>query len=125
MEYLTTVSGWILMLSLATQFLLSLLLWGLGITYVKRYLWVTAEPALTWHVLVVTCVVAIVAGIVMGLWGHYNRTRYGLLHRRHMPEPVSLQELSTHFGIPQETLNQLQSARWVEYDDDVTLLSNP
>ena len=121
LEYVTTAGGWLLMLGFGAQFLLSAVLWFFGVVYLRRYLWVPGEALATWHVILVTLIVATLNILGMGLWGTYNRRRYGSLRRRRMPPPLTVEEMARLFDKPENVVKQLHTARWMDYAEDVTL----
>lgn len=113
------------MIGLMGQFVLSGLLWFLGIRYVQHYLWAPGEAAATARAVWVTVGVAAVSALALGGWGEYNRRRYGPLRRRRMPSDMTAAELAQALSVPVETIERLQRSRWTEYPHETSGLSVP
>ena len=60
LEYFVTLAGWAYVLLFATQVVFSLMLWMVGIQYIKRFLVSTEYYTLTITLVIFTVVVAVI-----------------------------------------------------------------
>lgn len=105
------------MIGLIGQFILSGLLWFVGLRYVRPYLWAPGEASATARAVRVTIGAVALSTLVLGGWGWYNRRRYGSLRRRRMPSDMTAADLAQALSVPVKTIEEWQRARWRECAD--------
>ena len=119
LEYFVTAAGWAYVLLFLTQVIFSLILWSVGIEYIKRFIVSTEYYTMTITLVIFTLVVASIVLSLSLFWSYYNKAKFGKLNRRKMPTAVSLQELSEMFSISEECLCDLQTMSWIELEGEM------
>lgn len=121
-EYFFTLAGWGYVVLFSIQVILSLLLWTVGIHYIRHFIISEEYYTLTVRLVFFTIACAIVVLSIAMYWSYYNKFRYGKLRRRTMPTDVTVAELSEIFSVPEEFVQEIQTKRWIELDGELEVL---
>jgi poly-beta-1,6-N-acetyl-D-glucosamine biosynthesis protein PgaD len=117
-KFLTTV-GWFVILGFILQIILSLILWLFNLSeFYQRLLIIDDGRYILW-VLLITVGVSVGNFLVLHLWGIYNLKKFGPLNRRTFPENVTPEDISIHFDIPLETIDDMQNRKVIVLEETI------
>ncbi len=103
--------------------LITLLAWFFGVRRFVREIVVPEKSFFLATGSVYIIVILTLAGTLV-LWSRYNLARFGGRDRRRHPEPLTRDEIESHFNLPDTAIDVLRSHRStvVEYDSEGQLL---
>jgi poly-beta-1,6-N-acetyl-D-glucosamine biosynthesis protein PgaD len=69
------------------------------------------DPKKILQTLLITIGIAILAALVLSLWGSYNYRKYAHLNRRTFPKDVTSSKIDGHFGLHPFQVLEMQSSK--------------
>lgn len=117
-EYFITVAGWIYIFGFLTQVIISILLWGVGIHYLRKFIISNEYFTQTVHLFLFTVELSVAMLCLTLYWSYYNKFRYGKLRRRKPPIDVSIDEIAASFSVSKEFIHEIRAKRWIDLDDE-------
>ena len=118
LEYLVTAAGWGYVMLFLIQIIMSVLLWLVGIQYLRQFIISAAYANLTILLILFTLAIALVVFTLAYGWSYYNKKKYGQLHRRIMPSSITPSELAELFHVPETLITELQTKSWMELEGE-------
>ena len=118
-ELFATFFGWLVMLGLIVQIVLSLILWAFNGAYFYKEFILLGKIDDSIFIFSITTLTALIGFIVMYFWGKYNFSKYGHLDRRSFPKTVTSEDLANHFNLSISEVEKFRSDKRIVLERNI------
>ncbi|MCI0184932.1 poly-beta-1,6-N-acetyl-D-glucosamine biosynthesis protein PgaD [Sulfoacidibacillus ferrooxidans] len=122
LELFITIAGWGYIIVFTIQVIISILLWVVGIHYLRYFILSNTYYSTTIDLVIFTIACALIVLSIVTYWSYYNKFKYGKLQRRTIPRDVTIVELSEIFSVSEEFIHDIQNKKWIEFDGELESL---